>query len=89
MTCREAGDTQYMDIVLHRLFSCLCRSLEQGSHIDIKAAIGITGGYHFGATIMAVLSHLGNHDTGLTTFFLGKLCRETTSFLEVIVVLST
>ncbi len=38
---------------------------------------------------MAVLSHLGNHDTGLTTFFLGKLCRETTSFLEVIVVLST
>ena len=34
VTCREAGDTQYMDIVLHRLFSCLCRSLEQGSHID-------------------------------------------------------
>ena len=23
VTCREAGDTQYMDIVLHRLFSCL------------------------------------------------------------------
>ena len=34
VTCREAGDTQYMDIVLHRLFSCLCRSLEQRSHID-------------------------------------------------------
>ena len=34
VTCRERGDTQYMDIVLHRLFSCLCRSLEQLSHID-------------------------------------------------------
>ena len=34
VTCRKAGDTQYMDVVLHRLFSCLCRSLEQGSHID-------------------------------------------------------
>ena len=28
MTCRKRGDTQYMDIVLHSLFSCLCRSLE-------------------------------------------------------------
>ena len=34
VTCRKRGDTQYMDVVLHRLFSCLCRSLEQRSHID-------------------------------------------------------
>ena len=34
VTCGKGGNTQYMDIVLHRLFGCLCRGLEERTHID-------------------------------------------------------
>ena len=87
MTCSQRAYAQAVYIVLHSLLGSLFRSLEQRSHIHVEAAISITRCYNLGTTVVTVLTHLGNHDTRLTTFFLGKLCRQTAGFLEVCVVL--
>ena len=41
--------------------------LEKWTHINIKTDIGISCGYNFCATVVTILTHLGNHDTWLTT----------------------
>lgn len=44
----------YVNIVLDSLFGCLLGSLEQRTHIDIEADVGVTGRNDFGATIVSV-----------------------------------
>ena len=78
-----------MDVVLHRLLSRLGGSLEQGSHIHIEATVCVARGYHFSTTVVPVLTHLGNHDTRLTTFFLCKFGGEGLCLDKPIIVLSS
>ena len=56
---------------------------KSGSHIDVEAAVGIAGSYNLGATVVTVLAYLGNHDTGLTAFALGKFGCHLLGALEV------
>ena len=69
-----------MYIVLHSLTGSFCRSLEERTHIHVKAAVGITGSNNFRTAVMAILSHLRNHDTGLTSF---ALCKFLTHLLSL------
>ena len=86
MSGSQRRNTDYMNIVFNSFTCSFRRCLEQRSHIHVKTAVGITGRYHFGTTVVTVLSHLRNHDTGLTPLFLRKLLSQFTSTLEVAVV---
>ena len=73
MTSSEGRNAEHVHVVLHSLLGSLFGSLEQGSHIDIESAVGITCSNDFGTTVVAVLTHFGNHDTRLPALFLGEL----------------
>ena len=60
----------YVNIVLDSLFGCLLGSLEQRTHIDIEADVGVTGRNDFGATIVSVLTEFGDHDARLAALLL-------------------
>lgn len=77
-----------MYVVLDSLTSSLGWSLEQRSHVHVETAVGITGCYYLRTTVVTVLTHLGNHDTGLTAFLLGKLLAEFTCLSEVCIALT-
>ena len=64
----QRRNSEDVNVVFHSLTGGFCRSLEQRSHIDVESAVGITGGYYFCAAVVAVLTHLGDHDTWLSTF---------------------
>ena len=72
-----------MDVVLNRLAGCFGGSLEQRAHVNVKTAVGIAGGYHLGTAVVTVLAHLGDHDTGLTSFALGEFFAHLLSLHEV------
>ena len=72
-----------MHVVFNSLFSRFFRCLEQRSHIDIEAHIGITGGNHFGSPVVTVLAHFSDHDTWTTSGQFGKLIGHCLCFLEV------
>ena len=77
-----------MDIVLDSLAGRLGRSLEERTHIHVKTAVGVTGGYNLGTAVVTVLTHLGNHDTGLTALLLSELCCKLAGSLKVCVFLA-
>ena len=87
MSGSQRADAEDVDVVLDSLTGCLGGSLEQRAHVDVETAVGITGCYDLGAAVVAVLTHLGDHDTRLTTFALGKFLTHLTRFLKVGVVL--
>ena len=87
MTGSKRADSEDMHIVLHSLTSSLGRSLEQRAHVNIKATVGISCRHNLSATVVTVLTHLGNHDTGLTTFALGKFFTHFLSFLKIGIIL--
>ena len=76
-----------MNIVLDSFTGSLLRSLEQRTHVDVEAAVGITCSHHFGTTVVTVLTHLGNEDTRTATFLLSEFIGQLASQLEVAVVL--
>ena len=82
----QRRDTHYVHVVLDGLLGGLLGGLEQRTHIDVEADVGITRGYHLGAAVMAVLTHLGDHDTRLTAFFLGEFGAQLLGVLERFVV---
>ena len=43
VACGERRHTENMDVVLHSHTGCFGRSLEERSHIDVEAAVGIAG----------------------------------------------
>ena len=45
-------------------------------------------GYNLGAAVVTVLTHLGNHDTGLTALLLCELCCKLAGSLKVCVFLA-
>ena len=55
------------------LFCGFSGGLEERANVHIKTYIGIAGGYHFGASVVAVLPHFGNHNTGAAAFQLCEL----------------
>src|SRR5574343_755164 len=67
---RRAADG--MDVVFDRLAGSFFRRLEQRSHVDVEAEVGIGGGDHLGAAIVTVLAELGDHDARPAAFFLGE-----------------
>ena len=76
---------QHVHVVLYRVAGSLFGCLEQRSHIYVESAIGITRCNDFGAPIVSVLPHLGNHDTRLTPLFLGKCLGQLARIAEVAV----
>ena len=76
VTGSQRADAEHVDVVLHSLTGALGGRLEEGTHVDVETAVGIAGGDDLGATVMAVLTHLGNHDTRTTALLLGKLFGE-------------
>src|SRR5574343_272716 len=68
---RRAADG--MDVVFDRLAGGFFRRLEQRPHVDVETEVGIGGGDHLGAAVVAVLAELGDHDARATTFFFGEL----------------
>lgn len=72
MAGSQRRNAQHMYVVFDSLTRSFPRSLEQRSHIHVKATIGISGSYHFGPTVMTVLSHLRYHDTRLATFLFSE-----------------
>ena len=77
-----------MDIVLDGLTGGLGRCLEQRSHIDVEAAVGIAGGYNLGTTVVTVLTHLSYKDTWTATLTFCKFLGQLAGFLKVGVVLT-
>ena len=72
MTCGERAYTKNVNVVFHGLTGSFRGGLEEGTHVYVKSTVGIAGCYYLGATVVTVLTHLGNHDTGLTALLLGK-----------------
>ena len=58
-----------MDVGVHCGPGGLGGGLEQGSHIDVHAQVGVGGGYHLLSPVVAVLAHLGDVDTRPAAFF--------------------
>lgn len=79
--------TENMHVVLHCLTGGFSRRLEERAHVHIETAVSITGCYHLGSAVVTVLTHLGYHDSRLTTFTLGKFSRHFPCFLEIGIVL--
>ena len=73
VTCSQRTHAQDVDVVLDGLLGRLGGRLEQRTHVDVEADVGIAGGNHLGATVVAVLTHLGDHDTRTTALHLGEL----------------
>ncbi len=72
MTGCERRHAEDVHVVFNGHAGCFLGSLEERAHIHVEAAVGVAGGYHLGAAVVAVLAHLGNHDTGLAAFALGE-----------------
>ena len=77
-----------MHVVLHGLAGSFGRSLEQRAHVHVEATVGIARSHDFRTTVVPVLTHLGYHDTRLTTLFLGKLLAQLASLGEVCIILA-
>lgn len=77
VACGEGADAENVDVVLNGHAGCFGRGLEQRTHVDVEAAVGVACGYDFGAAVVAVLAHFCNHDAGLTALafceFFGEL----------------
>ena len=86
MACGQRRDAHYMHVVLDGLLGGLFGSLEQRTHIDVEADVGVTRGNHLGAAVVAVLTELGDHDARLTALFLGELGAQLLGALELFVV---
>ena len=77
-----------MNVVLHSHTGSFSRGLEKRAHVDVETAVGITGGYDLGAAVVTVLTHLCNHDTGLTALSFGEGFAHLLCFDEVGVLMS-
>lgn len=62
-----------MDVVVGRLLRHLLGGLEQRAHIDVEAEVGEGGGVHLLASVVPVLTHLGDEDAGTPALGLGEL----------------
>ncbi len=61
-----------MHVVFNGLTGSFFRGLEERAHVDVEAEVGVSGCHHLGATVMAVLAELGDHDAWATAFFFGE-----------------
>ena len=87
VACCQRGNANDVDVVLDSLLCSFSRGLEQRSHIHVESAVCITGGDNLCATVVTVLSKLGNHDTRLSSFLLGELGNHLLCLLELAVLL--
>ena len=64
MAGSQRADTHDVHVVVDRLLGCLARRLEQRTDVDVEAEVGKRRGDDLLTTIVAVLAHLGDQDTG-------------------------
>ena len=76
-----------MNIVIKRLLYNLLRGLKERTDIDIKTDISKACGNYFCATIVAVLTDLGDHDSWSAAFKPCKGVGKLLSFLKECVIL--
>ena len=76
----------YVHVVFDGLLGGFLRSLEQRTHVDVEADVGITRGDHLGAAVVSVLAELGDHHARLTALFLGEFGAQLLGALEGFVV---
>lgn len=88
MASGERADAKDVDVVFDCLASGFGRGLEQRAHVDVEAAVGVAGGYDFGSAVVTVLTHLGDHNSGLATFLLCESLAHLLGFDEVGVMFS-
>ena len=72
MAGRQGGYANGVHIVFNRLAGAFFGRLEQGADVHIKAQVGKSGCYHFGAPVVSVLAELGNHHTRAPALGIGK-----------------
>ena len=60
-------------VVFRRHPRNLVRLLKERSYIHVESQVGIRGGHHFGATVVTILSHLGDKNARAAAMGLGKL----------------
>ena len=78
----EGRNAHHVHVVLDGLACGLLRGLEQRSHIDVEADVGVTGGDHLGAAVVAVLAELGDHHARLAALLLGEAGAQLLGVLE-------
>lgn len=78
-----------MDIIIDGLAGNFFGGLEETANIDIVAEIGETRGNNLSSTIVTILTHLSNKDTGIATFFLGESLDNIEGSFELILALFT
>ena len=85
MACGQRRDADYIYVVFDGpTVGGLLRSLEQRTHIDVEADVGVTRGNYLGAAVVAVLTELGDHDARLTALFLGELGAQLLGALQTV-----
>ncbi len=75
MSGSQGGNTDNMHVVFHGLLGGFGWRLEERTHVHVKPDVRITGGDHFGSTVVAVLTHFGHHDAGTASLFGGEFVR--------------
>lgn len=68
MTCRKRGKANHMDVVIHSILCRFFRRLEQRSYVDVPAHIGKGCGENLLASVVSVLPHLSQENTGTAAF---------------------
>ena len=86
VTGGQRRDAHHMHVVLDGLLGGLLRGLEQRTHVDVEADVGITRCHDLGTAVVSVLTEFCDHDTRLTALFLGEFGAQLLGVLERFVV---
>lgn len=73
MTSCEAARSDHVHVVVNSLSSHFLGSREESSNIDIVTKVGKSTGNHLSSSVVAVLAHLGNEDSGVAAVLLGEI----------------
>lgn len=68
VTCRKRGKANHMDVVIHSILCRFFRRLEQRSYVDVPAHIGKGCRENLLASVVSVLPHLSQENTGTAAF---------------------
>ena len=74
-----------MDVVFDSLTSGLFWSLEERTHIHVEATVSVARSDNLCTAVVTVLTHLSDHNTGLTTFLFSELLSKSLSLDEVLI----
>lgn len=68
VSCSQRGEANNMNIVIYSILGRFFRCLEQGTYVHVPAHVGKGGCQYLLASVMTVLTHLAEEDTGTAAF---------------------